>query len=89
MTRSATCTSARTTAATWARATSNFPELFGALAEIGYEGTITFESFSSAVVDEDLSTILRIWRNVWTDGMDLAKQARQFMREQIEAAAKA
>jgi D-psicose/D-tagatose/L-ribulose 3-epimerase len=65
----------------------NFPELFGALAEIGYEGTITFESFSSAVVDQDLSTILRIWRNVWSDGMDLAKQAREFMREQIDAAA--
>jgi D-psicose/D-tagatose/L-ribulose 3-epimerase len=66
----------------------NFPELFGALAEIGYEGVITFESFSSAVVDEDLSKILRIWRNVWTDGMDLAKQARGYMREQLEAAAR-
>jgi D-psicose/D-tagatose/L-ribulose 3-epimerase len=65
----------------------NFPQLFGALAEIGYQGTITFESFSSAVVDEDLSTILRIWRNVWTDGMDLAKQARGYIREQMEAAA--
>jgi D-psicose/D-tagatose/L-ribulose 3-epimerase len=66
----------------------NFPELFGALAQIGYEGVITFESFSSAVVDEDLSKILRIWRNVWTDGMDLAKQARGYMREQLEAAAR-
>ena len=33
----------------------NFPQLFAALVEIGYKGTITFESFSSAVVDEDLS----------------------------------
>jgi D-psicose/D-tagatose/L-ribulose 3-epimerase len=65
----------------------DFAQLFGALAEIGYEGVITFESFSSAVVDEDLSTILRIWRNVWSDGMDLAIQARGFIREQVEAAA--
>ena len=65
----------------------DFAQLFGALAEIGYTGTITFESFSSAVVDEDLSTILRIWRNVWTDGMDLAKQARAYIATQMEAAA--
>lgn len=67
----------------------DFPELFGALAEVGYDGVITFESFSSEVVDEDLSRILRIWRNMWSDGMDLAKQARQFMAEQIDAAAAA
>ena len=51
----------------------DFPELFTALAEVGYDGVITFESFSSAVVDEDLSRILRIWRDMWTDGMDLAE----------------
>jgi D-psicose/D-tagatose/L-ribulose 3-epimerase len=63
----------------------NFPELFAALGEVGYDGVITFESFSSAVVDEDLSKILRIWRNMWTDGMDLAKQARTYIGEQIAA----
>ncbi len=67
----------------------DFPELFGALAEHGYDGVITFESFSSEVVDEDLSRILRIWRNMWSDGMDLAKQAREYIGEQIEAAAAA
>jgi D-psicose/D-tagatose/L-ribulose 3-epimerase len=65
----------------------DFPELFGALAEVGYDGVITFESFSSAVVDADLSRILRIWRNVWTDGMDLAKQARAYIAARVEAAA--
>ena len=64
----------------------NFPELFVALAEHGYDGTITFESFSSAVVDPQLSRTLRIWRDVWTDGLDLAKQARRFIGEQIDAA---
>jgi D-psicose/D-tagatose/L-ribulose 3-epimerase len=63
----------------------DFPELFAALAEVGYDGVITFESFSSAVVDEDLSRILRIWRDMWTDGMDLAKQARAYIGAQIEA----
>jgi D-psicose/D-tagatose/L-ribulose 3-epimerase len=64
----------------------NFPELFAALAEHGYDGTITFESFSSAVVDRELSRTLRIWRDVWTDGLDLAKQARRYIGEQIDAA---
>ena len=45
----------------------DFAQLFGALAEVGYDGVITFESFSSAVVDEDLSRILRIWRDMWTE----------------------
>jgi len=65
----------------------NFPELFAALAEIGYDGTITFESFSSAVVDANLSRTLAIWRNVWSDGADLARQARRFIAEQMERVA--
>jgi D-psicose/D-tagatose/L-ribulose 3-epimerase len=69
----------------------NFPELFTALAEHGYDGVITFESFSSMVVDKDLSTILRIWRNMWDNSMDLAVQARRYMGEEMakaQAAAK-
>jgi D-psicose/D-tagatose/L-ribulose 3-epimerase len=65
----------------------DFPELFGALAEVKYDGVITFESFSSKVVDPDLSTILRIWRDMWDNGMDLAVQARRFMGEQAAIAA--
>jgi D-psicose/D-tagatose/L-ribulose 3-epimerase len=67
----------------------DFAQLFGALAEVGYDGVITFESFSSAVVDENLSRILRIWRDMWTNGMDLAVQARRFIGDQIAAAAAA
>ena len=69
----------------------DFAQLFGALAEVGYDGVITFESFSSKVVDANLSTILRIWRNMWDDSMDLAVQARRFMGEEMgraEAAAR-
>ena len=69
--------------------TINFPEFFAGLAAINYQGVITFESFSSVVVDDNLSNALSIWRNLWSDGMDLAKHARQFMADGITAAAKA
>ena len=68
--------------------TINFPEFFGALADIDYKGVITFESFSSAVVDDNLSNALSVWRNLWSDGMDLAKHARQFMADGVTHAGK-
>lgn len=64
----------------------DFAQFFGALAQIGYQGTVTFESFSSAVVNEQLSNALGIWRNLWDDGMDLALHARSFMAEALAAA---
>ena len=63
--------------------TINFPEFFQALASIDYQGVITFESFSSAVVDHNLSNALSVWRNLWSDGMDLAQHARQFMADGV------
>lgn len=59
--------------------TIDFPEVFAALVDMGYDGTITFESFSSAVVDPNMSNTLAIWRNLWGDGMDLATHALDFM----------
>ncbi len=59
--------------------TIRFPEFFAALKEADYRGPITFESFSSAVVDPNLSNTLAVWRNMWSDGMDLATQARAFI----------
>ncbi|MBD1909138.1 MULTISPECIES: sugar phosphate isomerase/epimerase [unclassified Leptolyngbya] len=64
--------------------TVDFADLFNALATINYQGTITFESFSSAVVAPNLSTTLAIWRNLWSDGMDLARHARQFIDEGLQ-----
>jgi D-psicose/D-tagatose/L-ribulose 3-epimerase len=49
------------------------------LVDMNYQGPITFESFSSAVVDRHLSTALAVWRNLWSDGMDLAVSARGFI----------
>lgn len=68
--------------------TIDFQTIFRNLADIGYEGTITFESFSSAVVDPKLSTALAVWRNLWSDGEDLATHARNFMEAELHAAKK-
>jgi D-psicose/D-tagatose/L-ribulose 3-epimerase len=59
--------------------TIDFDEFFTALRASGYTGPVTFESFSSAVVHPELSNILAVWRNLWDDGEDLARQAYTFM----------
>lgn len=59
-------------------------EFFAALREVGYAGTITFESFSSEVVHPTLSSNLAIWRDLWVDGMALARDARDFLREHLD-----
>jgi D-psicose/D-tagatose/L-ribulose 3-epimerase len=69
--------------------TIDFPEFFQALASIEYKGVITFESFSSAVVDDNLSNAVSVWRNLWSDGMDLARHAQQFMAEGVRQASPA
>ena len=66
----------------------DFDSFFGALAKIGYKGTITFESFSSTVVAPDLSSTLGIWRNLWTDNKSMAKSAREYIEYKIVAAHK-
>lgn len=59
----------------------DFDGFFSALKKIGYEGPMTFESFSSEVVDENLSNTLCVWRNLWSDSDDLAKTALEFIKE--------
>jgi D-psicose/D-tagatose/L-ribulose 3-epimerase len=66
--------------------TIDFPRFFRALVAAGYEGPITFESFSSAVVDPALSNTLGVWRNLWDDGADLAAHARRFVTDGLHAA---
>ena len=65
----------------------DFEEAFAALDRTGYDGTIAFESFSSAVVSPALTRALCIWRETWDDGMELATSARRFVIEQRAAAA--
>tara|TARA_B100000575_G_C23109420_1_gene640702 strand:- start:706 stop:1566 length:861 start_codon:yes stop_codon:yes gene_type:complete len=62
----------------------NFDETFKSLNEIKYEGIITFESFSSEVVDPVLSNTLAVWRNLWSDSEDLASKAFKFIKNGME-----
>lgn len=64
----------------------DFTAFFHALADIGYAGPITFESFSSTVVAPGLSSDLAIWRNLWSDGEDLARHARTFIANHLTTA---
>jgi D-psicose/D-tagatose/L-ribulose 3-epimerase len=66
--------------------TIDFKTIFRSLIDIGYTGPITFESFSSAVVDSKLSTALGVWRNLWSDSEDLATQAKSFLDSELYAA---
>jgi D-psicose/D-tagatose/L-ribulose 3-epimerase len=65
--------------------TVDFDSFFRSLAHIGYHGPVVFESFSSAVVHEDLRRMLGIWRNLWDDSDDLAAHANSFIRGKIRA----
>jgi D-psicose/D-tagatose/L-ribulose 3-epimerase len=58
----------------------DFDTFFTALKKINYSGPITFESFSSVVVDPALSNALCIWRNLWEDSDDLAVHALKYMK---------
>ena len=63
----------------------DFDTFFKALGRIGYDGPIVFESFSSAVVAPDLSRMLGIWRNLWTDSDELGAHAHAFIRDKLVA----
>lgn len=63
--------------------------VFRALVRSGYQGPITFRSFSSRVVGQPLEGILGIWRNLWDDGRDLAEHALMYTKAQLKAAQEA
>ena len=65
--------------------TVDFDTFFKALGRIGYDGPIVFESFSSAVVAPDLSRMLGIWRNLWTDNDELGAHANAYIRDKLVA----
>lgn len=64
--------------------TIDFDAFFGAVVQSGYDGPVTFESFSSAIVHPELSNQLAVWRNLWSDGDDLARSAHRFMAERLK-----
>lgn len=67
----------------------DFTGFFHALADVGYGGPITFESFSTSVVAAGLSDDLAVWRDLWNDGRALAEQALAFTRAHLAALAPA
>ena len=69
--------------------TIDFRTIFRSLANIDYRGPITFESFSSKVVDPNLSNTLAVWRNMWSDSNDLARHAKAFMENELFVSRKA
>jgi D-psicose/D-tagatose/L-ribulose 3-epimerase len=65
----------------------DFDLIFDALLDIDYKRDITFESFSSAIVDEALSLACAIWRDTWTENLPLAEHAKAFIElKRAEAA---
>jgi D-psicose/D-tagatose/L-ribulose 3-epimerase len=64
----------------------DFAAIFDALIAIGWDDYVTFESFSTAIVDKDLSLKTAIWRNLWDDNVALARHARQFIELGLETA---
>ncbi|GAA3877461.1 sugar phosphate isomerase/epimerase [Leifsonia kafniensis] len=65
--------------------TVDFDSFFRGLARVNYDGPVVFESFSSSVVNADLSRMLGIWRNLWDDSDDLAAHANRFIRDKVNA----
>jgi len=63
----------------------DFDTFYKALTHVGYSGPMTFESFSSAVVSPQLSSMLGIWRNLWDDSADLASHAYHFIQGKLRA----
>jgi D-psicose/D-tagatose/L-ribulose 3-epimerase len=64
----------------------DFAGIFDALVAIGWEDYVTFESFSTTIVDKDLSLKTAIWRNLWDDNVALAKHAKTFIELGMETA---
>ena len=62
-----------------------FGDFFRGLADAGYTGPITFETFSRHALDPDLAGLLAVWRSFYDDTDDLAAHAATFIRNQLQA----
>ena len=64
----------------------DFTGIFDALVAIGWDDYVTFESFSTAIVDRDLSLKTAIWRNLWDHNVALARHAHRYIELGLETA---
>ncbi|MCG8508206.1 MAG: sugar phosphate isomerase/epimerase [Rhodospirillales bacterium] len=62
----------------------DFAAIFRALNDIGYDGPMALEVFSSAVVNPQHSARLAVWRELWNDSEDMARHAHAFITAQME-----
>lgn len=60
--------------------------MFRALADIGFDRPIGFEAFSSSVSDEVLGGMAGVWRDLWQDSDEVAQNALEAMRREMEEA---
>ena len=60
-----------------------FAPAFRALGRIGYDRTIAFEAFSSSAAGGRLPSMVAAWRDIWSDGDDIAAHALEFMRREF------
>jgi D-psicose/D-tagatose/L-ribulose 3-epimerase len=65
---------------------TDWRKFFDVLARIGYDGPITFESFSPTVLGPELAGLIALWRDHWTDPDDVAAKALAFMRNGVKNA---
>ena len=56
--------------------------MFDTIAGIGYDGWLMIEAFGLAL--PELAAATRIWRRMFDDEMELAKEGLGFMRQQVE-----
>lgn len=64
----------------------DFTAYFRALAQAGYTGDFIVESFSPAVLGDDIVGAVSLWREPWTGSEQAAQSALDFMRNQITKA---
>lgn len=64
----------------------DFDLFFRALAEIGYQGPMTFETFSTSNLSPDFAGLLAVWRAFYSDTDDLAAHAAAYTRSGMHAA---
>ena len=58
-----------------------WPEVFAALREIEYDGTVSLESFASSGTEID--GLVNMWRPWFTESDEFAAQSLEFARRQI------
>ena len=60
-----------------------WPEIFDALVEVGYDGWLTIEAFGLAL--PELAAATKIWRRMFADELQLAKEGLAFVKSNIAA----